>query len=161
MIIDGVNIIEKLDKYKKNNIIVLGHDYSDVDSIVSGYLLSKILNNNGYKTSYILTDKIISKETSHILNDYNFDFSKYQKDIDYNSNPKFILVDHNNRKLNGEIIVIIDHHPISYKIDLELYFNKSISSTTLYLCKGNETLFSKEDITLAILAAMLDTASLR
>ena len=59
MIIDGVNIIEKLDKYKKNNIIVAGHDYSDVDSIVSGYLLSKILNNNGYKTSYILTDKII------------------------------------------------------------------------------------------------------
>ena len=55
--------------------------------------------------------------------------------------------------------MIIDHHPISYKIDLELYFNKPISSTSLYLCKGNETLFSKEDITLAILAAMLDTAS--
>ena len=41
MIIDGVNIIEKLDKYKKNNIIVAGHDYSDVDSIVSGYYYLK------------------------------------------------------------------------------------------------------------------------
>jgi len=55
--------------------------------------------------------------------------------------------------------MILDHHPISYKIDLELYFNKPISSTSLYLCKGNEELFSKEDITLAILGAMLDTAS--
>ena len=40
-----------------------------------------------------------------------------------------------------------------------MYFNKSISSTTLYITKNNEELFDKKDITLAILAAMLDTAS--
>ena len=159
MLIDGVNIIEKLNKYKDDTIVVLGHEYSDVDSIISGYLMAKVLNDFGFNASFCITDKVISNETKDILNSYGFDASIYQKDIDYSSNPKFILVDHNNRKLDGEIIMILDHHPISHNIDLELYFNKSISSTSLYLCKGNEHLFSKEDITLAILAATLDTAS--
>lgn len=159
MIIDKVNIVEKLDKYRNNKIIILGHEYSDVDSIISGYLLEKCLVNNGFDVTYCLTDKVISKETENILKDYDFDAIKYQRDFNDSKDIKYILVDHNTRNLKGEIILIIDHHPTSNEINTELYFNKQISSTSLYLCKGNETEFDKQDITLAILAAMLDTAS--
>ena len=158
MIIDKINFIDRLAKYQNDKIIILGHDKVDVDSVVSGYLLEKVLANNGYNVTFCITDKIISKETNDILKEFDFDASKYQREFVDTEDTKYILVDHNERNLKGEIIAIIDHHPTSKKIDLELYFNKAISSTSLYLCKGNEE-FNKEDITFAALAAMLDTAS--
>lgn len=159
MIIDKVNIVEKLAKYRNNKLIILGHEYSDVDSIISGYLLEKCLFNEGFDATFCITDKVISKETQDILNEYGFNACKYQKSFNDSKDIKYILVDHNTRNLKGEIILIIDHHPTSEKINTELYFNKQISSTSLYLCKENELEFDKKDITLAILAAMLDTAS--
>lgn len=158
MIIDGVNIVDKLSKYRNNKIIVLGHEHPDVDSIISGYLLEKVLISNGYNACFCITDKSISKETSDILKGYDFDPSKYQRDIK-GEDLKFVLVDHSERNIDGDILLVIDHHPTSKKYDVNLYFNKSISSTTLYLCKENENILDKKDIELAILAAMLDTAS--
>lgn len=157
--IDEVNIINKLEKYRDNKIIILGHEHPDVDSIVSGYLLEKVLLKEGFNASFCITDKTISKESLDFLNRYDFDASKYQFQINHDNNTKYILVDNNSRICQGEIIAIIDHHPISEKFNIEMYFNKPISSTALYICKNNEYLFDKKDITLAILATMLDTAS--
>lgn len=159
MIIDGINIIDKLEKYKKDKIIILGHEYCDVDSIVSGYLLEKVLINEGYDALFCITDKVISEESTSICNKYSFNPYKYQRDFKDEENNKYFLVDHNERKLKGEIIGIIDHHPSNKQYNIDLYFNKPISSTTIYLCEGNEINFDKQDITLAIVAAMLDTAS--
>lgn len=156
MLIDGINLINKLEKYRDNNIIILGHDNVDLDSIVSGYLLEKILVSEGYKASFVILDKEISNESLEICKQYKFDPTKYQRKIDGN---KFILVDHNERMVEGEIIAIIDHHLTSKVNKCNLYFNKLISSTTLYICENNEKYFNKEDLRLAILALMLDTAS--
>jgi len=82
MLIDGINIIEKIEKYSDNKIIVLGHEYSDVDSIISGYLMSKVLSKNGFDASFCITDKVVSNETKDILNSYGFDVSRFIKDID-------------------------------------------------------------------------------
>lgn len=156
MIIDGVNLINKLEKYRNDKIVILGHDNVDLDSIISGYLLEKVLVKEGFDVSFVIRDKEITKESLDICKQYKFNPTKYQRKIEGN---KFILVDHNEREINGEIIAIIDHHPTSKDNKCELYFNKMISSTTLYISEGNEEYFNKEDLKLAILALMLDTAS--
>lgn len=159
MIIDGVNIIDKLEKYRNEKIVILGHEYPDVDSIISGYLLEKVLLKAGFNASFCITDKVISKESLDFLTKYDFDASRYQRQINHDDNTKYILVDNNSRICKGDIISIIDHHPVRKTFNLDLYFNKPISSTALYICKNNESLFDKKDLTLAVLATMLDTAS--
>ena len=156
MKIDGVNIIKALSKYKNDKIIILGHSVPDVDSIVSGYLIEKVFQKAGYNACFCIPDKEITKETEDICKKYNFDVHDFQKEI---QGDKFILVDHNEREVNGEIIAIIDHHPTSKENSVDLYFNKNISSTSTYICMDNESLFDKKDVQLAILALMLDTAS--
>ena len=156
MVINGINLIEQLSKYKDDKIVILGHDCVDVDSIVSGYLLEKVLISEGYNACFCILDKEITKESLDICSSYGFDANIYKRKINGN---KFILVDHNERKVDGEVIAIIDHHPTSKESDVKLYFNSDVSSTSLYICENNEKYFDSRDIELAILAAMLDTAS--
>ena len=143
-----------------NKIIILGHENPDVDSIVSGYLLEKILNKKGYKVEYIIDAKEIEKETLTLCINYGIDPTKHIKSIDFsNKNNKYILVDHNERIIDGEIICIIDHHPTNKKFELKNYYNEKVSSTACFIAKNNEILLDEFDLRLAILATLVDTAS--
>ena len=53
-----------------NKIIILGHENPDVDSIVSGYLLEKIMLNMGYDVKYIIPDKEISNSERRKLSTF-------------------------------------------------------------------------------------------
>jgi len=141
-------------------IIILGHENPDVDSIVSGYLLEKILNKKGYNVEFIIPDEKIESNTLDICTRNGLNPIKFKKNIDLNDpNIKYILVDHNERKLAGEIICIIDHHPTSRNINIDNYYNKNISSTACYICLDNEFLLNETDLKLAVLATLVDTAS--
>lgn len=143
-----------------DKIIILGHENPDVDSIVSGYLLEKILNKKGYNVEFVIPDKIIAKDTMGICMRNGLNPSKFMKNIDLeDKNTKYILVDHNERQLSGEIVCIIDHHPTKKEFNIEHYYNKEISSTACYICYGNEELLDRLDIKLAVLATLVDTAS--
>jgi inorganic pyrophosphatase/exopolyphosphatase len=159
MIMDEINIINSLSKYSSNKIAILGHDFSDTDSIVSGVMLEHILRKEGFNINFYITDKKISAETDEILSKYNFDHYSYIKDLKDIEADYYILVDHHNRKLDKDIILIIDHHPTDMDINSPLVFNTNISSTALYILKGNESYFNKNQIELIFLATMLDTAS--
>lgn len=141
-------------------IIILGHENPDVDSIVSGYLLEKIMKQKGYNVEFVIPDKEISQETIDICIKNSLNPTKFQKTINLKDpNINYILVDHNQRKLEGKIICIIDHHPIINNIAFKNYYNTLASSTASYICKGNEFLLEKQDLKLAILATLIDTAS--
>lgn len=148
-------------KTKNNNdLIILGHENPDVDSIVSGYLLEKILTKKGYKAKFIIPDSTISNDTLDICLKGGLNPTQFMQNIDLkDKNTKYILVDHNERNVSGEIICIIDHHPTSKEIKLEHYYNKKISSTACYICKDNEDLLNENDLKLAIIATLVDTAS--
>lgn len=139
-------------------IIVLGHENPDVDSIVSGYLLEKILNKYGYNADFIIPDSKIEEETINICKNNGLDSSKFMKKIE-EKNALYVLVDHHERDINGEIICIVDHHPTTKYIKLDSYYNKKISSTACYICQNNEHLLNEYDLRLAVLATMVDTAS--
>ena len=90
--------------------IILGHENPDVDSIISGYLLEKVMKKRGYDVSFVIPDDKISKDTEDICNEFNLFLGEFMRN-DLDKNSKYILLDHNVREVPGEIVAIIDHHP--------------------------------------------------
>lgn len=143
-----------------NKIVILGHENPDVDSIVSGYLLEKILKKKGYNAEFIVPDKSLDKDTLEICRKYDLEPTIYQKDISLeDKNINYILVDHNERSVKGNIISIIDHHPTSKEISIENYYNENVVSTAYFIAKYSEELLDSYDIKLAVLASFIDTVS--
>lgn len=144
-----------------DKIIILGHENPDVDSIVSGYLLEKILKKKGYNVEFVIPDMVIADETRDICRRYGLEPSKFMRKIDLKEKDgKYILVDHYERDLGGEIVCIIDHHPASKEIMIKNYYNnEDISSTALYICLDNENLLDEFDLKLVVVATLVDTAS--
>ena len=138
--------------------IVLGHENPDVDSVVSGYLLEKIMTKKGYDVSFIIPDKEISEETKSICSKYKLDIEKYRGEIN-DKKDKYILVDHHTREVPGEIVAIIDHHPAMENIDVKYYKNEKASSTACMLAMECSDCLTKKDVQFAILATFVDTAS--
>lgn len=138
--------------------IIIGHENPDLDSIVSGYLLEKLLTSQGKQAEFIIPDQTISEENLFLCNIINLDAKKFQKPL-----PKgeysYILVDHHDRTTPGTLKAIIDHHPANKKINCPEYHNVPSSSTSLLIVKNNEKYFSKDDILGAVLASMVDTAA--
>lgn len=139
--------------------IILGHNNIDVDSIVSGILLEKLIKTKYKKECEFVIDEDVSLETRKICNDFSIDIDKYRRDLN-DSDKKIILVDHSYRDLNDkEIIGIVDHHPKLYNNSVKNNLNVNASSTSCLIVRENEEFFDKNDIILAILGAYIDTAS--
>lgn len=139
--------------------IILGHKNVDVDSVVSGYLLEKLLVRKGYDAQFIIPDKIIDEEVMAICERYQISVKDYQKELSNNNCFQYILVDHHIRDEVSPIVAIIDHHPTTQKFDIPYYYNNRASSTACKIVEGQENWFSKDEIQLAILATFVDTAS--
>lgn len=149
-------------KGRKNmKYIILGHENPDVDSIVSGYLVEKVLKKIGYDAEYVIPDTKVSSDVIDIVSEYNFMPQIFQKTIDLNDdNACYILVDHNTRNFEGKVIAIIDHHPADENFEnVNYYRNEAASSTACMIAKDNEKYLDVSDIELAVLATLVDTAS--
>ncbi len=148
-----------MDELKK--YIILGHENPDVDSIVSGYLLEKLLLSKSFNVEFIISDKKIEKDVVGLCKEFGLDIEKlgYLKDLPTNKDYHYILVDHHDRITPGLITAVIDHHPTKTVLNIPWYKNVQSSSTTCLICRNNENYFNKSDIELAIFASMVDTAS--
>lgn len=139
--------------------VILGHQNPDVDSIVSGVLLEKYLNHHGYSSKFIIPDLKIDDENLTICRNYGLDPSDYQGVLPSDDNQKYILVDHFERDVLGEVVAVIDHHPTNKKFSYSYYRNERASSTASMIVKGKEDEFTRDEICLAVLATMVDTVS--
>ena len=149
-----------MDKFL-SKYIILGHENPDVDSIISGYLLEKLMLSKGFKAEFIIPDKKIDLESLTICSNFGLNIKEYgyQKDLPETREYKYLLVDHHIRKVNGIIVAVIDHHPDKIGLKIPWYQNELSSSTSCIICREYEEYFNKHDIELAILATMIDTAS--
>ncbi len=145
--------------------IILGHVNPDVDSVLSGVLLERILNrytNNEFK--FIIPDDFIDDITKKIVNDLGIDISKYQeKNID--SDDKIILVDHyEDTRYPNNICAIYDHHPPTSGFNNPLksaYYNTPSCSATTVIAKVFNDYLTKEDFVLVLVGALVDTVSFK
>lgn len=139
--------------------IILGHENPDVDSLVSGYLLEKVMKKKGYEVSFCIPDKVIASDSQRICSKYKLNLKKYMVD-DLDRDAKYILVDHNDREVPGEIVAVLDHHPTPKdKSSVPYYRNEKISATACMIAKDCEEYLDKHDIELACVATFIDTVS--
>lgn len=149
------------DLLKEKYITILGHDNIDVDSIISGILLSKLFTYLNIKNQFVITDKSISQDTLSILNKYKIDTSPY---INKPLTEHLFLVDHNSTNTEGIVLGCIDHHPIREFKDYLFYDNRPASACAKIIYDYMEELsypIEKDDVLLTILALYIDTCSLR
>lgn len=145
--------------------VILGHQNIDVDSILSGILLERILNKfTKDEFKFIIPDDTIDDITKKIVTDCKIDLSKYyEKNID--NDTSIILVDHyEDDRYNNKICAIFDHHPpkIDYQNPLKFaYYNEASCSTTTLIAKLFKDYISKEDFILALIGAIVDTVSFK
>lgn len=134
--------------------IIKGHDNPDVDSIVSGYLVAKILSKLGHNAKFIIPGNIDEKVVN-ICNDFDLDVSSFVvTEMDPTAN--YVLVDHyEDPQLN--VVAIIDHH-LADK-DMSDYWYEPASSTACMVAMQYEDYLDKHDIELACLSGFTDTAS--
>lgn len=140
--------------------VILGHENPDIDSLISGYLLEKIMIKKGYNVNFIVPDENIDDEQLNLCYKYNLDVLRFKNDLKKYENCLYILVDHHDRNINGKIVAIIDHHPtLNLFNNLNFYLNEKASSTACLIAIGNEDLLDENDIKLACLATLVDTCS--
>ena len=139
--------------------IILGHENPDVDSLISGYLLEKVMKKKGYEVSFCIPDKTIATDSEKICTKYKLNLKKYMID-ELDKDAKYILVDHNDREVPGEIVAVLDHHPTPKdKSSVPYYRNEKISATACMIAKDCEEYLDKHDIELACVATFIDTVS--
>lgn len=143
-----------MDKY-----IILGHENPDNDSIVSGYILEKIMKQRGYDVEFIIPDEVISDENIMLATYIGIDPTLFQKQLPEDPSIKYILVDHHERTVPGEIVAIIDHHPTDKDINTKYYQNERACSTSCIIGKAFTRYLSLDDIKAVCLSAMVDTAA--
>lgn len=145
------------------NIVILGHQNPDVDSIISGIVLSQYLKYKGYNCSYIIPDKNIDIETSQILSNFGINCNLYKNQIPKES--LLILVDHHETVYDGDVVAVIDHHPTIKEFNYPIYINKKASSTSKLIYdiikQEDENFLTKELIELIIVALLVDTCSFK
>lgn len=145
--------------------VILGHQNPDVDSILSGVLLEKILNKfTKDEFKFIIPDDSIDDITKEIVKDTGIDISQYQtKEID--KDARIILVDHyEDNRYPNIICAIYDHHPPKTDFINPLkhaYYNTNSCSTTTLLAKIFNEYLTKEDFILVLIGAIVDTVSFK
>lgn len=147
------------DEMKEKHYIILGHENPDVDSIISGILLERLLLRKQIAASFIIPDAIIELEHLEVCKKYGIDPTIFQKPLLDQEDNLYLLVDHHQRQLKGKIVGVIDHHPTIEENNISYYQNEAASSTTCLICQGQEEFFTKEELQLAIMAMFVDTAA--
>lgn len=147
----------------KKSICILGHKNPDVDSIISGYLLSSYMRYKGYCASYVIPDEIVDEETLSILSSVGMNI-EFASRYNTHENDSLILLDHHETEQLGDVLAVIDHHPTDKVFDYPIYINKKASSTTklIYdLLECDKEYISKRFIELVVTGILVDTCSFR
>ena len=144
--------------------VILGHSKPDVDSILSGIILERILNkkNNTNDYKFVIPDEKVDLDTTMIEN-LGINLSDY-RNIPILKEDELILVDHNEEtRFDNLIVAIYDHHPdtsvVSNRKENLKYINRQSCSTTTIIAQEYLEYITKEIFVLVLVAALVDTAS--
>lgn len=160
---------------QNQNILIVGHPYEDLDSIVSIWLLAKIFNKLGIPSFPCVSDKFDAlstqtKKAMEYLNiEYN-DFCMISEGISNISDYAFMVDFHNNRSCKETFIPIgiIDHHPtrggpIPDAIGNSPVIIQEAASNSLLLFEIFKEMyrFSKEELVAITVSVFMDTLYLK
>lgn len=153
---------EILDNIIKNcrgkEVFVLGHRNPDADSIISSYILSRILKGLGANAHFaVLSEQYeYCKSDIKLINDF---LTEKPVVIDDVNDKLFVLVDHNNLDdLSKEnVIGAIDHHIITGEVYDTLEIEYASTALLIYDLFKDVYEFSEEEKQLIGLSVLADT----
>lgn len=156
-----------INKVKGNApIYVLGHRKPDVDTAVSSYLLSNILNKLGIEAYPCILNEgyEFDEYNNNIIKDF-FDYNPVVINIKDINKYNFILVDHNDPiqslKENINIIWCFDHHKNSNQINNLTIGKYCANSLFIYDYFKDMYEFNDKEKTLILMAVFTDTLFLK
>lgn len=152
-------------KLNEEEVYIIGHRNVDVDSILSGYLLSKLFSVYGIKNQFVLSG-IVSKDTVEILEKIDFDYEKYYGDVP--NGASVFLVDHYDLTASDlgqdkvvKVVGCIDHHPNDRMISYPFYQYEKCGCCAKIIFDLMGDSETERDEILTLLALMVDTCALR
>ncbi len=147
-------------------LYIIGHKKPDVDTVVSSYLLSNILNFLGIKSYYCIlsNDYEIDKYNKRIIDDY-LEFNPVIIDIKDLGKYNFVLVDHNDPiqsvGSNANIVFGIDHHKDSKQLSSIILSDLCCNSLHIYNYFKDIYSFNSKEKELVMIATLADTLFLK
>lgn len=153
---------EILDNIIKNckgkEVFVLGHKNPDADSIISSYILSRILKRLGANAHFA----VLSEQYEYCKSDIKLvnNFIKEEPVIvDDINNKLFVLVDHNNLEglSTNNVIGAIDHHIMTGEVYDTLEIEYASTGLLIYDLFKNMYEFTAEEKELIGLSVLADT----
>lgn len=161
-------MLERLELLKKSlankgEICIIGHDNIDVDAVLSGILLSKLLNFLNIKSKFIILEPIKIDDTFDIVRKLtNIDMYSFEENEEKYRN--LFLVDHYEKTHIGRVLGCIDHHPTEKKNNYIFSYVRNASSTAymIYeLMKAANYPINEKEAQMIVVSMMVDTTSFR
>ena len=164
--VQPINIDEIYLKALGSEIFVLGHKNPDVDSLVSTYLMAKILKhfNINATPSILIPIEQVDLFTKEVLNDFGISLSEFNY-IRPKINDLFFLVDHNDVSESigegFEVLGVIDHHSritILQNVCIKEFNSNSLLIFDIFKHKYDFSTLEKKQI---LISTMIDTCFLK
>lgn len=151
----------------QKKVTILGHDNIDVDSFISGILLSNLLNFLKIENEFIILDEVHEGETYNIVKElFGIEMKAYAFSKEENEDRLLFLEDHYKTNHKGKVVCCLDHHPTNDKIvkSYPFYYSR-LSCSTSYMVYElmNEAKYeiSKQEAKMILVCMMVDTVSFR
>ncbi len=147
-----------------SEVCIIGHDNIDVDSILSGILLSKLLKFLNINAKFMILEPIKKNDTYNIIHHLT-DIHLYEY-VEENEDElrTLFLVDHYETNHKGNVIGCIDHHPTKKENSYVFSYVRNCTATSylIYeLMKLSNYPLTAEEAKLIVLSMMVDTVAFR
>lgn len=157
------NVKEQLNVLKGKKIIIIGHNNIDIDSALSGLLMSKLLTFLNIENKFCILDEVEQNTVDTIKELVGIDISGYKQKCEDKQKNLFLL-DHYETTYEGEVIGCIDHHPNKQRKNYKFMYVRN-SCATAYLIyeimKQVEFPIGRQEAKMVIVSMMADTISFR
>lgn len=146
------------------DVTIIGHDNIDVDSFLSGILLSKFLDFINVKNEFCILEEVKEDDTYTIVKElFGIDMKAYQKAEESTARNLF-LVDHYETVHDGKVLACIDHHPTSKQNDYKFKYVKNSCATAYLIYEMMQLVdypLTKEEVKIIVAAMLIDTVSFK
>lgn len=146
------------------NITIIGHDIYDIDSIISGILLSNLLKFLNIDNRFVILHKIVENDTFNMIKEiFNISLYNYFEDGE-DKDRNLFLVDHYETKHLGDVIACIDHHPTSTKVNHPYYYCRRSCSTSYLIYELMQEFgytITSEEAKMIVFSMMTDTVAFK
>lgn len=164
--------LKQLKESHKTPIYLLGHLNTDVDSLVSVWLLSRLMNEFGIANHPTILDSTIPSDTLELVSHLPIPIESFNRSLP--KNASVFLVDHfetiqsiadETIRSSVEILGCVDHHPTNKQMDYPFYQYESIGCCARLIFDELSPYLTGEELAIyrqaTLVALMVDTCSLR